>query len=141
MEAQSVGGDIPLMPLQSDGKNHDVAPVQDDQGSGSKPTSKDATLNGKQLGTRPAAEDGKIPTMTGKPRTNSLRRVKNSSELLRQRSLKRSKTDDIILEGFGNLGGREGRHFTVSNVGHNGKIYLRYGFTNEARSREQPDEI
>jgi hypothetical protein len=136
MEARSVGGDIPLIPVHSDGKSHNIAPVQDDQGSGSKPTSKDATLNGKQLGTRPAAEDGKIPTKTGKARTNSLRRMKNSTELLRQRSLKLSKTDDIMSEGFGNPGGREGRHFTVSNVGHNGKIYLRYGFMNGVRSGE-----
>jgi hypothetical protein len=137
MEAQSSGDDIPLVPLQLDEKDPDSIPVQDDRELASKPALKDATLNG----TRPPAKDGKIPNGTGKGRTNSLRRVKNSSELLRQRSLKRSKTDDIMPEGIGNSGGREGRHFTVSNVGHNGKIYLRYGLTNKVHSRKQAGEI
>lgn len=55
-------------------------------------------------------------------RQNSLKRAKNSTDLLRQRSLKRE-----TLEGGvdANSSTREGRQFTVANVGNNGKIYLR----------------
>ncbi|KAL9101289.1 MAG: hypothetical protein Q9163_003441, partial [Psora crenata] len=53
---------------------------------------------------------------------HSLRHVKNSTDVLRQRSLKRankeSATDTLA-------GTREGRNFTVANIGNNGKIYLR----------------
>lgn len=55
-------------------------------------------------------------------RQSSLRHVKNSTEVLRQRSLKRGN------KGVGtdaNAVTREGRQFTVANVGNNGKIYLR----------------
>lgn len=55
-------------------------------------------------------------------RQNSLRHVKNSTKVLRQRSLKQSKTQDDLER---NPSIREGRHFTVANVGNNGKIYLR----------------
>ncbi|KKZ65148.1 hypothetical protein EMCG_09015 [[Emmonsia] crescens] len=80
----------------------------------------------------------KSPPANGRQRTNSLRRIKNSSEVLRQRALKRSNTIDITPEGIGNaiLGGREARNFTVGNVGHNGKMYLRP--TNQARSQLLP---
>ncbi|ODH13941.1 hypothetical protein ACO22_06776 [Paracoccidioides brasiliensis] len=63
----------------------------------------------------------------GKKSSNSLRRVKNSSDVLRQRALKRSNTIDVTPESIGKamLGGREARNFTVGNVGHNGKMYLR----------------
>ena len=56
-------------------------------------------------------------------RRNSLRHVKNSTEMLRQRSAKRA-----AKEGGSEAtsGPREGRQFTVANVGNNGKIYLRY---------------
>lgn len=61
---------------------------------------------------------------TGRPRarTNSLRHVKNSTEMLKQKSLRR-KQDDSILDSSATLKG--GRHFTVGNVGNNGRIYLR----------------
>ncbi|KAL9028179.1 MAG: hypothetical protein Q9196_003416 [Gyalolechia fulgens] len=55
-------------------------------------------------------------------RQPSLRHVKNSTEVLRQRSTQRAN------QGVGldhPTGGREGRQFTVANVGNNGKIYLR----------------
>ncbi|KAL9129346.1 MAG: hypothetical protein Q9217_002184 [Psora testacea] len=55
-------------------------------------------------------------------RQNSLRHVKNSTEVLRQRSLKRG-NKDVALDK--NTVTREGRQFTVANVGNNGKIYLR----------------
>ena len=49
-------------------------------------------------------------------RQHSLRRVKNSNEVMRQRSSNRQDSAS---------GGREGRQFTVANVGNNGRIYLR----------------
>ena len=59
-----------------------------------------------------------------KTRQTSLRRVKNSTDVLRQRSTQRSKID---VAPDGHSGGREqeGR-FTVANVGNNGMIYLRF---------------
>jgi hypothetical protein len=57
-----------------------------------------------------------------KEQTASLLRVKNSTEVLRQRSLKRTK---VPLGPDISLGVREGTHFTVANVGNNGKLYLR----------------
>lgn len=56
-------------------------------------------------------------------RQNSLRHVKNSTEVLRQRSTKRV-VKETALDA--NAAAREGRQFTVASVGNNGKIYLRY---------------
>jgi len=53
---------------------------------------------------------------------NSLRRVKNSKEVMRQRSTNRNNQDSAP---DGTAGNREGRQFTVANVGNNGRIYLR----------------
>lgn len=58
-----------------------------------------------------------------KERQNSLRHVKNSTEVLRQRSAQ-SGGGNITPDG--GSGGRAGRQFTVGNVGNNGIIYLRY---------------
>lgn len=55
-------------------------------------------------------------------RQNSLKRVKNSTDILRQRSLKRDAKD---AAADANTNTREGKQFTVANVGSNGKIYLR----------------
>ena len=55
-------------------------------------------------------------------RSNSLRHVKNSNEMLRQRS-KRVKPMDLVSETSPNA--RGGRQFTVGSVGNNGMIYLR----------------
>ena len=57
-------------------------------------------------------------------RNNSLRRVKDSTDALRDRSLQvqHAKKDATPDSG---PGGREGRQFTVENVGKNGMIYLR----------------
>lgn len=55
-------------------------------------------------------------------RQNSLRHVKNSQEVMRQRSTNRHNQD---IAPDGNAGSREGRQFTVANVGNNGRIYLR----------------
>jgi hypothetical protein len=57
----------------------------------------------------------------GRPRNNSLRHVKNSKELLRERSIKRTAARDIDAQATS----KEGRNFTVGNVGTGGLIYLR----------------
>ena len=62
------------------------------------------------------------PRARSRGRQNSLKHVKNSNEVLRQRSLKRINKDAVDA----NAGTREGRSFAVANVGNNGKIYLRY---------------
>ena len=55
---------------------------------------------------------------------NSLRRVNDSTDMLPQRSLRRQQTTrETPPEG--STGAREGRNFTVANVGNNGMIYLR----------------
>ena len=60
----------------------------------------------------------------GRSRQNSLRRVKNSTDMLRERSLQRKRSNrDVTPEAT--AGGREGRQFTVANVGIGGMIYLR----------------
>lgn len=67
-------------------------------------------------------QSGNLERQQSRGRQPSLRHVKNSTEVLRQRSAKRAN------QGVGadsTPGGREGRHFTVANVGNNGKIYLR----------------
>ncbi|KAL8689308.1 MAG: hypothetical protein Q9218_004998 [Villophora microphyllina] len=65
---------------------------------------------------------GKTERSRSRGRQPSLRHVKNSTEVLRQRSTKRANQESGVDSG---PGGREGRHFTVANVGNNGKIYLR----------------
>ena len=65
----------------------------------------------------------KSPDRTrSRSRQTSLKRVKNSTDLLRQRSQKQD-TKEGAVDGNGST--REGRQFTVANVGNNGKIYLR----------------
>ncbi|KAJ9219162.1 hypothetical protein DTO280E4_4338 [Paecilomyces variotii] len=60
----------------------------------------------------------------GKERAQSLLRVKNSAEMLWQRSTKRSNNvPESVPESSPT--GREGKHFTVGNVGNNGRLYLR----------------
>ena len=57
-------------------------------------------------------------------RKNSLRRAKNSTDALRQRSQQlQNSAGNATVDG--SSGGREGRQFTVGNVGNNGLIYLR----------------
>lgn len=64
------------------------------------------------------------PPRPGRLRTNSLRRTNNSNELIRQGPLESPSSSS---DGVGSRSdGREGRYFTVGNVGNNGKIYLRY---------------
>lgn len=67
-------------------------------------------------------EEGTLERKQSRGRQPSLRHVKNSTEVLRQRSAKRA-NPHVALDSTS--GGREGRQFTVANVGNNGKIYLR----------------
>ena len=72
-------------------------------------------------------------------RQNSLKRTKNSTDILRQRSLKRDGKDAAT---DANPTTREGRQFTVANVANGGKIYLRYThsiFHNRIRYSLGPD--
>ncbi|KAK5447879.1 Guanine nucleotide exchange factor lte1 [Exophiala xenobiotica] len=62
------------------------------------------------------------PSVSGKKRNVSLRRVKNSTEVLRQRSTRSSKKTKP-LETIPDT--RSGRNFTVGNVGTGGILYLK----------------
>lgn len=67
-------------------------------------------------------QEGGLERNRSRGRQPSLRHVKNSTEVLRQRSARRA-TQAPAVDSIS--GGREGRQFTVANVGNNGKIYLR----------------
>ncbi|KAK5064911.1 hypothetical protein LTR84_000745 [Exophiala bonariae] len=72
-------------------------------------------------GTRRHMRNNSAPNTSDKKRSNSLRRVKNSTEILRQRSTKsarRQKQQDLASDTRG------GRNFTVGNVGTGGILYL-----------------
>ncbi|OJD23444.1 hypothetical protein ACJ73_05202 [Blastomyces percursus] len=139
------GEQTPPTPVQSEGKTSGVSTAQATNETRLKRTPNQILRSEKQSLGQPHTrllQDGNLQnesaTTNRRQRTNSLRRVKNSSEVLRQRALKRSNTIDVTPEGIGNAvrGGREARHFTVGNVGHNGKLYLRP--TNQARSQPLP---
>lgn len=71
--------------------------------------------------TRRHMRNNSAPNTWDKKRSNSLRRVKNSTEILRQRSTKsarRQKQQDLPSDTRG------GRNFTVGNVGTGGILYL-----------------
>lgn len=57
-----------------------------------------------------------------KTRNNSLRRVKNSKEVLRERT---SRSREVVRGSDVLASLKEGRNFTVGNVGTGGIIYLR----------------
>ncbi|KAL8800737.1 MAG: hypothetical protein Q9223_007209 [Gallowayella weberi] len=65
---------------------------------------------------------GSLERTVSRGRRPSLRNVKDSTEVLRQKSAKGANQDSLSDNPSGL---REGRHFTVANVGNNGKIYLR----------------
>jgi hypothetical protein len=92
--------------------------------SGRSPAGRDENLV--HLQSKGTQHDGaarnKSSSRPARGRQNSLRHVKNSNDLLRQRSLRDKKAE---VASDSNPGGREGRHFTVGNVGTNGLIYLR----------------
>lgn len=79
-----------------------------------------ASLAEREVTAKDAADAG-----ASKPRRQrSIRLAKDSVEDLAART--RSQESKRISPDSGSLG-RGGRHFTVGNVGNNGRIYLRYG--------------
>ena len=63
----------------------------------------------------------------------SLRRVDDSTDVLRERSLQESQVKKAaVLDSIS--GGREGRQFTVANVGNNGMIYLRLVYSSSCNA-------
>ena len=58
-------------------------------------------------------------------RKNSLRRAKDSTDMLRERSTQGQNGKESTLDGNSAARDVKGTKFTVSNVGNNGKIYLR----------------
>ncbi|KAI1628710.1 gdp/GTP exchange factor [Exophiala viscosa] len=68
------------------------------------------------------ARNVSAPSTIGKKRSNSLKRVKNSTEVLRQRSIRSSKRTKDPEAASDN---RTGRNFTVGNVGTGGLLYLK----------------
>lgn len=78
----------------------------------------------KQEGDSGVANSRRTPGRSNsRGRQTSLRHVKNSKEVMRQRSANRGNQD---IAPDNTAGGREGRQFTVANVGNHGRIYLRY---------------
>lgn len=67
------------------------------------------------------ARNNSAPSVSDKKRSNSLRRAKNSTEVLRQRSTKsarKTKQQEALSDNRG------GRNFRVGNVGTGGILYL-----------------
>ncbi len=62
-----------------------------------------------------------------KTRKNSLRRVKDSTDVLRQKSTTARHVANTS-DGTSAAASRGGHNFTVGNVGTGGKLYLRYDF-------------
>jgi hypothetical protein len=78
------------------------------------------------------SQEKPLPKGLENARKNSLRRVKNSNEVLRQRSTRvQQETKSSGLTSTST----EGRHFTVGNVGTGGKLYLRYAILQRAPDR------
>jgi hypothetical protein len=112
------------------GTAHEATGAAQAQNPKSSSTKKDAVAD-KRARKRPSQDgrrgaDGAVGAVTsqesfGRPRNNSLRHVKNSKELLRERSVKRAAARDIDAQATS----KEGRNFTVGNVGTGGLIYLR----------------
>jgi hypothetical protein len=67
-----------------------------------------------------------LPKSLEKTRKTSLRRVKNSTEVLRQRS---TRAQHGLKPSDGTSASKEARNFTVGSVGTGGKLYLRYALS------------
>ncbi|KAL1873759.1 hypothetical protein Plec18167_006277 [Paecilomyces lecythidis] len=122
--------DIPVRPSKS-GAGEPLSRVQLGAMLGRSSTTTGGNASDGQSGLRRAHTVAQGPNTSklnlgrrGKERAQSLLRVKNSAEMLWQRSTKRSNN---IPESVPEIApsGREGKHFTVGNVGNNGRLYLR----------------
>lgn len=130
MQTSGMAGHTPIVSGLNVGKDH-AGPMQGGQGSSweHSAVADSGDQPNKDLRRANTVAQGRDISATGSPRgaegvrTKSLRRVKNSKEALSQ-PLRLPKEADVTPDGFGT--GREPRHFTVGNVGNNGKIYLRY---------------
>ena len=101
-------------------------------GSELKTRGSEARQNGSPKAAAEAQEESNLERrpsekLASRGRKGSLRRAKNSTDMLRARSLQRQQAKQDVAPD-GNSGGREGkgRQFTVANVGNNGMIYLRF---------------
>ncbi|KAL8841870.1 MAG: hypothetical protein Q9170_000743 [Blastenia crenularia] len=96
----------------------------------------DSSISGKRgTSDQKQVQRGGVERTQSRGRQPSLRHVKNSTEVLRQRSTKRAN------QGIGAdkiPGGKEGRQFTVANVGNNGKLYLRPTMKSTNRPPQTP---
>ena len=79
-----------------------------------------------------------VPIAVDKKTPNSLRRAKNSTEVLRQRSTKSTKKPKQ-LETIPDT--REGRNFTIGNVGTGGVLYLKPSAHQNASMQTSPPVI
>ncbi|KAI4264557.1 MAG: hypothetical protein L6R42_000341 [Xanthoria sp. 1 TBL-2021] len=82
-----------------------------------------STVNGDIISDK-QPQSGRFERTSCRGRHPSLRHVKNSTQVLRQRSTGRAIQDVVPDNTFG---ARERRQFTVANVGNNAKIYDRLG--------------
>ena len=116
--SSSVTGGLPLSPVKRGWTEHrsEIPSILVGRGQENASTARHELEQGMDS-RRKSAERTAI-----KGRQNSLKRVKNSTDLLRQRSLKQDSKEGAVDT---NGSTREGRQFTVANVGNNGKIYLR----------------
>lgn len=88
---------------------------------GSSPAKRSKTSD-TEMSSRGHARTASAPSKSGKKQSNSLRLAKNSTEVLRQRSVKSRKRVEQ-LETIADT--RGGRNFTIGNVGTGGVLYLR----------------
>lgn len=121
--AQSTLGDLPV---KSD--DHDLDPIAIEDGrnaSGNRTLYAMSNLRRANTVAQGGNTRNRIESKPARDRSaTSLLRAKDSHEMLQHTPLKRSRTH----QSPGGLvaGAREPKHFTVGNVGQNGKIFLRY---------------
>jgi hypothetical protein len=102
-------------PLNTTAEQHSPAWAAEEQTSESHHATRNEHSRGKPL-----------PKSLEKTRKNSLRRVKNSTEVLRQRS---TRAQHGVKPSDGTSASKEARNFTVGSVGTGGKLYLRYALS------------
>jgi hypothetical protein len=102
-------------PLSITAKQHSPARAAEEQTNESHHAIRNEHSGGKPL-----------PKSLEKTRKNSLRRVKNSTEVLRQRS---TRAQHGVKPSDGTSASKEARNFTVGSVGTGGKLYLRYALS------------
>jgi hypothetical protein len=84
------------------------------------------------------ARNRSVPIAVDKKQSNSLRRAKNSTEVLRQRSTRSTKKPTKLETIPDN---REGRNFTVGNVGTGGVLYLKPSALQNVPAQTSPPSL